>query len=45
MNIGQQDILHKLISKFDQKTFKDVNLHLVFCLIFERFLQITFQKD
>ena len=39
------DILHKLTSRFDQRTFEGANLHLAFCLAFARFLQMTLQED
>lgn len=32
--------MSKLISKFNQTTLKEANLHGVFCLVFARFLQI-----
>ena len=34
------DILLKLISRFDQTTFKGVNLHAAFCLAFAGFLRM-----
>ena len=39
------DILHKLISRFDQRTFEGANLHPALYLAFARFLQMTLQED